>query len=491
MRLLNTSKPQALYSVASTRLLEQQAQRDLPFHTLMQRAGLAVAKLALAVAPHAQLIWVACGPGNNGGDGLEAAMHLKRWGKPVVVTWLGVTDLLPADAAISLQNAKNAGVVFADEPPAFFDLVLDALLGIGARECAPKSRMASWIDLINSAGAPVLAVALPTGLQADTGAASPKCIKATHTLSLLTLKPGLFTAQGRDAGGTIWHDDLGTLQTLTNTLALRSPDAWLAGKPEPMKRAHDTHKGTFGDVAVIGAASGMVGAALLSANAALHSGAGRVFVSLLDGGSLTVDTTQPEFMFRPPEALPLEDLTVVCGCGGGTAIAPQLPKLLASSRPMVIDADALNSIASDTALQAMLAARFSRSASTILTPHPLEAARLLGCSSAQVQADRLASAQQIAQRYSCTVVLKGSGTVIAQPGKIPVINPTGNARLATGGTGDVLAGMIGAYVASGLSEFDAAWQAVYQHGTLAEHWPASSTLSASGLARVSGTNHGP
>jgi hydroxyethylthiazole kinase-like uncharacterized protein yjeF len=336
--------------------------------------------------------------------------------------------------------------------------------------------MADWIDLINSGTAPVLAVDIPTGLNADTGVTGQKCVMATHTLSLLTLKPGLFTGSGRDAIGTVWFDDLSVVSTRQ---PLESPDAWLAGKPPEKQRLHASHKGSYGDVAVVGGAPAMTGAALLAACAALHSGAGKVFVSLLDGGALKVYGVQPELMFRAPESLGTEAMTIVCGCGGGQEIASYLPKLLSSASPMVVDADAINAIAKDATLQSLLLARGARSGITVLTPHPLEAARLLACSAEQIQANRIESAAQLARHYGCTVVLKGSGTVITEAGKKTVINPTGNPKLATAGTGDVLAGMIGARIAGGLSAFDAACHAVYLHGLIADQSPPMSTLTAS------------
>jgi hydroxyethylthiazole kinase-like uncharacterized protein yjeF len=229
----------------------------------------------------------------------------------------------------------------------------------------------------------------------------------------------------------------------------------------------------------------MTGAALLAASAALHAGAGRVFVGLLDGGSLSVDTLQPELMFRPVDALDFSAMTVVCGCGGGDNMATLLFKAISTAAGIVIDADALNSIAKSVPLQALLSTRGERQAATVLTPHPLEAARLLGCTVLEVQRNRLAAAQQLAQRFNCTVVLKGSGTVVAAPGKMPVINPTGNARLATAGTGDVLAGMVGARLAGGLTAFKAATQAVFEHGMAADQWPDNVPLVAEALARHS------
>jgi len=477
---------QPLLSVAATRQLEAHVRTSLPAHTLMQRAGLAIAKLAMAIAPHAQRIWVACGPGNNGGDGLEAAVHLRNWGKVPIVTWLGKPGLAPIDAAASYDRAVLAGVTFSKEPPTDVQLCIDALLGIGASKREPEAEMAGCISHLIGSGVPILAVDVPTGLDADTGTTTRMHIKATHTLSLLTLKPGLFTAHGRDACGTIWHDDLHVVQDKQQGI---QPSAMLLGQPAPMVRAHASHKGTFGDVAVLGGAPGMTGAALLAACAALHAGAGRVFVGLLDGGRLSVDINQPELMFRPIDTMDFNAMTVVCGCGGGAAVEAILHQVLSSTSTVVIDADAINIIAKNIPLQALLISRASRAAETVLTPHPLEAARLLGCPAAQVQQDRLAAATRLAQRFVCIVVLKGSGTVIAAPGHISAVNPTGNARLATAGTGDVLAGMIGAKLAAGTPAFQAACEAAYQHGKTAGEWPASSSLTASLLANQSSKPH--
>lgn len=471
---------QALHSVAATRHIEAIAQSGLPPNTLMQRAGLAVAQLALALAPHARRIWLACGPGNNGGDGLEAAVQLLRLGKTPTVTWLGNPAQMPADTAAAHARAIAAGVAFATEPCADFDLGVDALLGIGGLSRPPEGRMAHWMERLNHGHCPVLSVDIPSGLNADTGTATALHVRASHTLSLLTLKPGLFTAQGRDAAGVVWLDALGVSPDAGYS---QTASARLLAPRAPTLRLHSSHKGSYGDVTVIGGASGMTGAALLAATAALHFGAGRVLVGLLDGQALHVDVCQPELMFRAVDALDCTRTVVVCGCGGGTAIEARLPGLLALSSPLVLDADALNAIACDSHLQSALAGRATRTAHTVLTPHPLEAARLLGCSAHEVQHDRLAAAQTLSQRFGCTVVLKGSGTVIAAPGQTPAINPTGCARLASAGTGDVLAGMTGAALAGGLSGFEAAGHAVYQQGRLADEWPLGQPLTASQLAR--------
>lgn len=475
MQPIAPNLPHPLHDVAATRTLEQALAATLPPHTLMQRAGLATARLALALAPHASSYWIACGPGNNGGDGLEAALHLQQWGKQPLVTWLGSPQSAPADAQAAYARAQAAGVQFLDAPPPTCDACIDALLGIGVTRAA-EGQLADWIHRINALDVPVLAVDLPSGLNADTGHVSGTAIHATHTLSLLTLKPGLYTAEGRDLAGQIWLDDLGSNSHATPA------QATLGGEPRPLMRRHASHKGSYGDVAVFGGAPGMGGAGLLAASAALHSGAGRVFVALLDGGSLSVDTSQPELMFRAPDSLEPAQLTVVIGCGGGRAVATQLPRVLSSADRVVIDADALNAIANDGQLAQLLRARAARGRQTVLTPHPLEAARLLACSATEVQHDRLVAARSLAQRFGCTVVLKGSGTVIAAPDRTPVVNPTGNARLATAGTGDVLAGMIGARLAQAEPAFEAACAAVWLHGRAADTWPAAQTLTAGALA---------
>ena len=508
---LQASQP--LYSVAATRALERRAASSLAPHLLMQRAGLAIARLALALAPHAQRIWVACGPGNNGGDGFEAAMHLHLWGKAVVVTWTGLPPgktSLPADAHASRERALAAGVPMAEQPPADFDFCIDALLGIGASLDPSRpgtETMQHWLALMDASPASRLAVDVPTGLEANTGqsgfSSATKTIaggahihwaRGIYTLSLLTLKPGLFTAQGRDCAGQVWFDDLGLDASITEPA-----DAWLLGAdraapPPRAQAAHASHKGSFGDVAILGgestASSHMAGAALLAGRAALHAGAGRVYVALLDdhgGGSapISVDPVQPELMFRSPEALDLKQQVVVCGCGGGEAVKPLLAKVLSTASRLVLDADALNAIAGDSQFQALLQARDARGYATVLTPHPLEAARLLETTAAQVQADRLAAARRLAEKFGCVVVLKGSGSVIAAPGQVSRINSSGNPLLATAGTGDVLAGLVAAYIASGLSTFEAACGAVFAHGRVADEWAGGQPgrpLTASALA---------
>ncbi|MEK8050563.1 NAD(P)H-hydrate dehydratase [Ideonella sp. DXS22W] len=471
--ILPSTRTWPLHDVAASRRLEQAALAATPPHALMQRAGLALARLAAAIAPHARRIWVAAGPGNNGGDGLVAALHLQHWGHAVQVSLLADPARLLDDAADAYRQALAAGVPMQPSLPTQVDadLCLDALLGLGASR-APAGVIAEAIARLNAQGAPVLAVDLPSGLHADTGwpldAAGGAVVRATHTLSLLSLKPGLFTGAGRDLAGRVWLDTLGV------DPAGQAASAWLSGPPAATPRRHAQHKGSFGDVIVLGGAAGMGGAALLAARAALTAGAGRVFLARLGGDGLAVDAARPELMPRHPADVLAPALlaraTVVCGCGGGTAVAEVLPTVLAHAWRLVLDADALNAIAADAALARALAAR---SAPTVLTPHPLEAARLLGCGTAELQADRVASAQRLAARLRCTVVLKGSGSVIATADGPPAINPTGNARLGTAGSGDVLAGWLGGGWSQAVDDGtagakSAAVASVWLHGRAAE-----------------------
>jgi hydroxyethylthiazole kinase-like uncharacterized protein yjeF len=344
-------------------------------------------------------------------------------------------------------------------------------------------------------GADVLAVDVPSGLNANTGQFQNKSnglhIQAKHTLQLLTAKPGCFTAHGRDACGTQWLETLGCedLQKSVTTAAQLNAPARKVSKP-----LHASHKGSFGDVAIVGGESvalrgmGMSGAVDLAASAALHAGAGRVMACYLpsDSNSALHTPVLAEVMQRNFAALNLKAGTIVCGCGGGEAVRQVLPKVLQESVHLVLDADALNAISKDPWLRDLLRLRATKKLFTVITPHPLEAARLLNTSSTEVQNDRLFAAQTLAEDLKCTVVLKGSGTVIAKTGQTSIINPTGNARLATGGTGDVLAGLLGARMAQGLSDFEAACAAVFEHGQVADEWRFSRlpTLTAGKLAEL-------
>lgn len=465
-----------LHDSASTRAIEQAAAAGLPPHTLMQRAGTAVAQLALALAPHARRVWIAAGPGNNGGDGLQAAALLQRAGRAVHVA-LADANRLPADAAAALREAQAAGVRIdaTPTPPALDaeDLAIDALFGIGLKR-PPTGWAEQAIGQLHAARAPVLAIDVPSGLDADRGTCPGAAVRARWTLALLTLKPGLLTAQGRDCTGELWFDAIGVAQQ-SQGAAARLLTASDALRPS---RRHAQHKGSFGDVWVVGGAPGMAGAALLAARAAAAAGAGRVLLAPLDPRIGPADLKAPELMLREPRQLharasALESATVVCGCGGGVELRDWLPLLLARAGRLLIDADGLNAIAADPVLLTLLQARATRQRPTLLTPHPLEAARLLGCDTGAVQADRLAAARALADRCSATVVLKGSGSVIASPGGLPWINASGNAALASAGTGDVLAGWIGGLWSQALEVEAAARLGVHTHGTAADRWRAA------------------
>jgi ADP-dependent NAD(P)H-hydrate dehydratase / NAD(P)H-hydrate epimerase len=462
-----------LLGTDALRALEQSSQASLPPHALMERAGLALAQLALAYKPHAHTIWIACGRGNNGGDGLHAARHLQQWGKSPLVTLIEGNTHLPADAADALQKAQQADVPFVTSPPAQWDIGIDALCGAGLRQ-APYGAVAAQIQQLNAGDGQVISADLPSGLAGDTGLAAGHCVRAGATLSFLALQPGLFTGQGRDVCGDVWLNTLGAAPALGH-------NAWLGAPDNTPARAPNSHKGQFGDLAVIGGAPGMAGAALLAATAGLHGGAGRVFLALLDPSAQTAALTrEPALMCRPVADLTVATMAVVAGCGGGEAIAAHLPELITSAATLVLDADALNVLAARPDLQKLLVQRAT--GTTVLTPHPLEAARLLGCSTAEIQANRVKSAQTLAAELRCTVVLKGSGSIVATHHAAPWINTSGNPRLATGGTGDVLAGLVGAYLAQGMDSDKAARLAVYQHGRAADQWPASGSFSATSLA---------
>ena len=505
LKKINWQTPLKLFDVAQTRQLEAIADlHNLSVYSLMEQAGLAVAQLAMAVKPFANCYWIFCGPGNNGGDGLEAAVQLHQRGQKVVVV-LWQTQKRPADSEAALKKVLGLGIRIVSQLDSTHsisssDLVIDALLGIGLRNQNTASEnanidevpsMLAWIETAYQSDVDVLAVDIPSGLNANTGnfgdvSLRRASIQAAHTLQLLNAKPGCFTASGRDACGTLWLDALGS-EALQRDL---DAAARLNTLTQPkQQQSHASHKGTFGDVAVVGGESvqvrgmGMTGAVDLAALAALHAGAGRVMACYLNNDAYLA-TRPMEVMARSLEALDLQNGVVVCGCGGGIEIRKVLPKVLQESAQLVLDADALNAIAQDPWLEDLVRQRAAKNKPTVITPHPLEAARLLKTNTAQVQNDRLQAAQNLAQQLRCTVVLKGSGTLIAQAGETTVMNPTGSARLATGGTGDVLAGVLGARMAQGLNAFEAACSAVYEHGQAADNAPLTPTLTARALAQL-------
>lgn len=491
MRRIGTSSSEQLHSVEATRLEEQRLIACTGEFEPMARAGLGVARLAQALEPHARHVWIACGPGNNGGDGLVAARHLlhqvRNSGRSLDVrtTLLGDPGKLPASAKRALQEAVSDGVVLSDTPPQACDIAIDALLGLGVSR-APDGAMASQLLHMHERSRLVLSVDLPSGLLADSGVylgPVPRVMPSRRaTLSMLTLKPGLFTADGRDMAGEVWFDALGAQFDPCSPATAHL----YGGSPGAAPLAHASHKGTRGDVVVVGgqiataAAPGMRGAAILAARAALHAGAGRVHVSLLgqNASENAWDPLTPELMFRHNDALLadrdlLDKASVVCGCGGGASVAAILPQLLARCPRMVLDADALNAISRDVSLLTLTRRRSARQWLTIVTPHPLEAARLLGTDTAHIMDNRLSAARELARHLGAICVLKGSGTVVAEPDPPPYINASGNPALATAGTGDVLAGWIGSELVQGppgRSPREAVCHAVYRHGLTADRW---------------------
>ncbi|WP_243392741.1 NAD(P)H-hydrate dehydratase [Kinneretia aquatilis] len=497
-----------LHSAAQSRAIEAAALAHSPSPPLMERAGLALARLILALPRRgAGPVLFACGPGNNGGDGLVAARLLHQHGLPVQVQLMDPSragSQRPADAQAALNAAQAAGVPIQAgwQAPERCSLAVDALLGLGLQR-APGGALAEAIRGLNAlpargSGCALLAVDLPSGLMADTGMPAPgdgstspaTVVQAQHCLSLLTLKPGLFTGQGRALCGRIWFDDLGVdlggSAALAQLIARDSLQPWLRGQGGDR---HLQHKGSQGDVLVIGGAPGMRGAARLAARAALAAGAGRVYAWLLDSTvDAEVDPQRPELMRWNS---PLSDgkggtwhgRTVVCGCGGGEVVGSVIAEVLGHAERLVLDADGLNAVAREPRLRALLSARMGLGLATVLTPHPLEAARLLGCTVNEVQADRLQSARKLADQLHCTVLLKGSGSVIASPSQdhtplshlTPLtpqiaINSSGNAALATPGSGDVLAGWLGGLWAQtpSLQPASVAGAACHWHGLAAE-----------------------
>lgn len=457
-----------LYSVAEIRGIEQTAAAALVPGMLMQRAGRAASDAAQRISPAGPVL-VLAGPGNNGGDALEAAANLAHAGRAVTVIHCAGTGQVSAETAHALQRARDGAVHFAEEfdPAAPWALVIDGLFGIGlARPLEGRAR--NLAVGVRALACPVLALDVPSGLDADTGAVvgpDGVAVVATHTITFIGDKPGLHTAQGRDHSGAVMVASLDIAASLLGASSMQLSGPALFGHV-CKRRLHNSHKGSFGDVAILGGAEGMTGAAVLAARTALYSGAGRVLVAAL-GPAPSHDSIHPEIMFRQAASFKHNDCTMVAGpgMGDGAGAINALAKSLDGAAPMVLDADALNLIAASGDLLGRAGARTAR---TIMTPHPLEAARLLGVTAAVVQADRLAAAREIAARTRAVVVLKGSGTVIADPQGSIVINPTGNPGLATGGTGDVLAGLCGSLLAQGWPAWETAIGAVWMHGQAAD-----------------------
>ncbi len=479
-----------LVTVEALRALEKAAAAALPEHTLMGRAGAAAARFLLdqnahessAYADHP--VWLVAGPGNNGGDALVMATELHRAGLAVDVCM--PVEVKPDDARWALEAARAAGVPIATAPPASFDRygwLVDGMFGIGLVRPLEGvfAELARTLSERARGKGHVLALDVPSGLDSDTGNAvgaidAGAAVRATHTVTFIGAKPGLFTASGRDLAGSVTVAPIGVEGAAAHTaVQLNAPSLFGPSLPP---RDFAVNKGTFGSLAVIGGDTGMCGAPILAARAALYTGAGKVHIGFIGSGAPAYDAPHPELMLGGADDLALDAmdaLAIGCGMGQRDRAPVTLRDALAFAGPILLDADALNLISKDAELAAAVHARGAQHGHVcVLTPHPLEAARLLATDARTVQADRLAAARALAARYASVVVLKGSGTIVAAPDGRVAINPTGNAALATGGTGDVLGGIIGAFLAQRLAGYEAALAGVYLHGRAAD------TLTAQG-----------
>jgi ADP-dependent NAD(P)H-hydrate dehydratase / NAD(P)H-hydrate epimerase len=476
-----------LYSVAQIREIEATYFKAHPKTSLMQRAGEAVATLAIdLIAKHKlkKSVLVIAGTGNNGGDAWVAARALQIQKIKVCVWQIGVQK--HGDAASKKAHeaylAAKGNIALNTAPALEFGLIIDGIFGIGLSK-APQGDFRDAIRFANGQrekfGTKVLAIDIPSGLLADTGIAFADTINADATITFLGAKPGLYTADGTDHCGKIFINSLDVDLGESNGSLLTEHDmAELI-----VQRRNNSHKGTYGNVGIIGGAAGMVGAAVLAARAALHMGPGKVYAGLVAADAISFDAINPEIMIRRAADV-AEDKNITAfaigmGAGEGKPVKALLAEILATNKPVLIDADALAFVNIDNTNSSTGAANEAKMAENvrhdlslknniILTPHPGEAARLLKITTAEVQADRVKAALSIAKRASAIVVLKGAGTVVATPEGSYFINTTGNPGMASGGMGDALSGMIAAFLALGLTALNAAKLGVYLHGAAAD-----------------------
>jgi len=454
-----------LYTSADIRAGERQWAASHPALSLMEKAGAAAAELAGTLASDSgEPVLVLAGPGNNGGDALVAARRLAALGFRVAVVSRADPARLTTDATRAWAAwRENGGAILSDIPPSqHYSLVIDGLFGVGLqRDIGGED--ARWIAQANALNCPKLALDVPSGLDADSGRVCGCALHADHTLTFIGLKPGLFTADGPDCAGELHLDTLGV-----DPAALPAPAGialtQLENRHRLPARARNSHKGLFGHVGIIGGSRGMVGAGLIAGRAALQQGAGSVTLGTLDE-RIVVDYLDPRLMFAAPETLAkarLNGLAIGPGLGRSPRARALLEAALAQPCPLVLDADALNLLASDPEL-AILAAR--RSPPTLLTPHPGEAARLLESGSADIQADRIRAALRLSAHFHAHVALKGAGTVIAHPDGRYALNTSGGPWLAQAGSGDRLTGMLVALLGQGVAAGDALEAAAWLHGT--------------------------
>lgn len=464
--------PLPLYRSDAVRAIDRHAiEHDgIDAFALMTRAAAAALSTLQRVWPSARRICVVCGHGNNGGDGLVLARLAREAGLDARVVSVDArapsTDSARRARAQWLEIGGTIDAFDADTPLPDADVIVDAIFGIGLRD-APRGAAPACIDAINAAARPVLALDVPSGLDADTGAAPGAAVLARHTITFIAHKRGLFTGRARALAGNI---ELAQLDIAASTrerqsVAAHAFDAQHLAPWLPPRR-RDAHKGDHGRVLAIGGDEGYGGAIRLCGESALRTGAGLVSVATRAGNVGALLTSRPELMPRGVDSV--ADIDDLLARADVLAIGPGLGQrnwgrglfaaALAAERPIVIDADALN----------LLAAAPRSMPGAVLTPHPGEASRLLGCSTAEIEADRYAAAERLVQRYDATIVLKGAGSIAAAPGRTPAVIAAGNPGMASGGMGDVLTGAIAALLAQGLDVFDAARAGALLHAAAAD-----------------------
>ena len=430
---------------------------------LMARAGLAAFLFLQQRFPNAHRLAVFCGSGNNAGDGYVLARLAHAAGYLVTIHQFKAADQLPAAARAAAQEAILAGIpcqYMDDMVEQDTDLIVDALLGTGLKGLVQEPMMAA-IQLINSSGLPVLAMDLPSGLQADTGQAMGICVKAAATVTFIACKTGMKTLDGPDYCGELHCDDLGlgaclsTIQPIAHTLAAQP------SLPLLPQRARNSHKRDFGHVLVIGGDYGMAGSVFLAAQAALRTGAGMVSIATRPEHAGQASSCLPELMVhgirRVDDLLPLINQASHCIIGPGLGTSDWARQLfhqvIASQLPMIIDASALR----------LLAQFPQHDDNWVLTPHPGEAASLLACTVSDVQQDRYHAVSMLQANFGGQVVLKGCGSLVCTDESALYLCDAGNPGMATAGMGDVLSGVIAGLAAQGLSLADAARLGVWLH----------------------------
>ncbi|TDR29086.1 NAD(P)H-hydrate dehydratase [Hydromonas duriensis] len=471
----------SILDVPALRMIEQDAERDGV--DLMALAALSIADRVSARYPSSSCVWIAAGVGNNGGDALFAAQILHQRGFHVQCMVMQPPVSRRTQAALAECETLNIPIVrdvallhdLSQLKPAP-NLIIDGLLGIGINR-APSDELAGLIAFLNQMNTPILALDVPSGLNAETGEALGEVIRATDTLTFIAQKSGLWMADGADCAGQVLLADLNVnkdaYQSTAGALNLEHDAARIK-----LKRPRNSHKGRFGSVAVVGGHVGMLGAALLAGRAALAAGAGKVWLNVLDE-RLAVDVFAPELMIRLANANLGDAHALAIGMGLGQDEAAQLAlsHALGYHKASVLDADALNLIAHSPLSETYKTTLRTRTLPAVLTPHPTEAARLLKSSTLDVQANRVAAARRIAREFASVVVLKGAGTVIAHPNGAFKINTTGGSALAVAGQGDVLSGAIAALLGMDIAPFDAACLAVYMHGLAGDAYEAQANGS--------------